>query len=116
MAEKKTNFGSDYTIRNLEVLSSQYSGTVEQVPMSLNNPPPGLLRGRDTPGSVFSGVELVDVPPFTGYGSEGSFFEDFEANNNTSWFSIEIIEEPIDFSAPDSSLTETFNDDWTVAI
>jgi len=60
MAEKKHNIGNSFLIKNLGNLTRQHIvvGT-DQVPMSLNNPPPGFLRGRGTPGSTFSGVEQV---------------------------------------------------------
>jgi len=46
------------------------------------------------------------------FGSAGSFFEDFETNNNTDWEGIEVIESPVDFSAAESTYDENFDDDW----
>lgn len=55
MADRKHNFSSDYIIRNIGNLTSQQTTTVGQVPLTLNNPPPNSLRGRDIPGGTYQG-------------------------------------------------------------
>lgn len=99
---------SGYTITNLRSLTQQHSSSVAQVPFSLNNRTPGVLRGKDKPGSPFFGKEMPALPPDPFWGDAGSFFEDFETNNNTDWEGIETITEPFDFSSPDSSFSEDF--------
>lgn len=53
---------SGYTITSLRSLTQQHSSSVAQVPFSLNNKSPGVLRDRDSLGGSFFGK---DMPRYT---------------------------------------------------
>jgi len=109
MAEKKHRIGGDFTIRNLENVSSQHTLVdIEQSPMKLNNPPPGVLRGSNIPYYVSDGSPAVSEPPPPPPPS--IFLEEFVADN-VSWDAI-TIPTP-DFTTSETTWTEDFESDWT---
>jgi|GEM_PF-6482370 len=104
MGEKNNNVGSNFVINNLRNLTSQYTTTVTQVPLTLNNPPPGVLREKDIPAGSWVGKVPAAVAP------AAAVVEEFSEQFGTAWEAAPQAAPT--FASPDNSLTESFDSNW----